>query len=173
MPNAISALRIICAITLLFLEPLSVLFLATYVVCGISDFLDGYIARRTKHVSQFGATLDSIADVIFFGVLLIIFIPLLKISLWMRIWIGAIIMIRISSLIIGAVKYRTLVFIHTYANKVTGMALFCFPFLYNYLGLPVTVMLLCGMAGISATEELIINIISKRPSRDRKSIFVR
>ncbi len=171
LPNIISGFRIFCSLVLLFLKPLSALFFIIYIICGASDFLDGYIARKTKHTSQLGATIDSIADTIFFSVLLILFLPLLRIPLWILIWIGVIIIIRVTSLITGMVKYRTFAFLHTYANKATGFAVFCFPFLYNWLGLTVTAILLCGMASLSALEELIINFISKKLSRDIKSIW--
>lgn len=173
LPNTISIIRIIGAVALLFQEPLSPWFFLTYTLCGISDFLDGYLARRAKLTSQFGATIDSIADAIFIGVVLIIFIPLLQIPLWILCWIGSIALVRIGSLVIGLIKYRTITFLHTYANKATGLALFCFPFLYNWLGLTVTASLLCSLASLSALEELMINILSQTLSRDIKSIFAK
>ncbi|WP_341442363.1 CDP-alcohol phosphatidyltransferase family protein [Oxobacter pfennigii] len=171
MPNAISVMRIVCSVILLFLKPMSSLFFILYILCGISDFLDGYIARKTNQTSKFGAVIDSTADLIFYAVLLMIFIPIIKMPLWVLIWIGAITIIRIGSLIIGFIRYQAIAFLHTYANKASGFALFCFPFLYNFLGLIITAGILCSMASISALEELMINITSKHLSRDVKSIF--
>lgn len=43
------------------------LFLGLFVLAGITDALDGYVARRTGTASRAGARLDSIADYAFFG----------------------------------------------------------------------------------------------------------
>ena len=43
------------------MKPLSTLFLTIYVLTGISDVLDGAIARKYTTTSELGAKLDSIA----------------------------------------------------------------------------------------------------------------
>lgn len=154
------------SVILLFVEPLSALFFVIYAGCGASDVLDGYIARRTNSTSPAGASLDSVADAIFIGAILCVFLPILHFQLWILCWIGGIAVIRLCSLITGWVKFHALAFIHTYANKATGLMLFCFPFLYNLLGLTVTASLLCGLASLSALEELAINLKSKVLSRN-------
>ena len=56
--NAITLSRILCAILIylyLYLE-------SNYVVASFSDFLDGYIARKTNSESVLGEILDPIAD---------------------------------------------------------------------------------------------------------------
>jgi len=133
IPNIITASRIVCSVFLLLIEPLSLWFFIIYLLCGISDIFDGYIARRTKSISQFGATLDSVADANFIGVLLIIFIPKFQWPLWIVIWVGTIALVRFISLAVGFVKYHTFAFLHTYANKLTGLLLFSFPFSYSAL----------------------------------------
>lgn len=47
----------------------------TYIICGITDMLDGFIARATHTTSQLGADLDSIADTIFVMVCLVEILP--------------------------------------------------------------------------------------------------
>lgn len=86
-------------------------------------------------------------------------------------WIGIIILMRLSSLLIGVIKYRALAFLHTYSNKMTGFLLFCFPFIHYMFDLNVTVCILCGVATLSAVEEILINIISDELSRNIKSII--
>ena len=74
---------------------------------------------------------------------------------WMLFWISAIALIRFISIIVGYIKFRTAAFIHTYANKITGIALFYFPFISYAFGLTVTVVILVlfgeffGFRGIS------------------------
>jgi cardiolipin synthase len=67
IPNSLSLLRFVCSP--LFLEALSskqryfaILIIA---IAGVSDFLDGYLARRFDATSKFGELLDPLSDKIF------------------------------------------------------------------------------------------------------------
>jgi len=86
--NIITIGRMAMAFSLLLIKPLSILFFVIYALCGISDILDGYIARKTSTSSKPGEILDSIADLIFISITLIIFIPLLTWNPWMLYWVG-------------------------------------------------------------------------------------
>ena len=52
--NYISVSRIIMAIILLVIETFSIAFYIIYIYCGISDMLDGLIARKSKNESKTG-----------------------------------------------------------------------------------------------------------------------
>ena len=58
LPNFITSLRILGTLTLLGLEPMSASFFLVYTITGVTDVLDGFIARLTGCVSDFGAQLD-------------------------------------------------------------------------------------------------------------------
>ena len=63
--NAITLSRILCAILIyliLFLESNYSLALFLFFVASFSDFLDGYLARKTDSISDLGEILDPIAD---------------------------------------------------------------------------------------------------------------
>lgn len=45
-----------------------------YIVAAITDWLDGYIARKYNQISAFGTFLDPISDKIFVGVLLVLLV---------------------------------------------------------------------------------------------------
>lgn len=67
IPNMITSVRLFSALILFFLTvadglSASALFLPLFVAAGISDMLDGYIARRFQWCTKFGANLDSISD---------------------------------------------------------------------------------------------------------------
>lgn len=169
--SAITIIRIICAVLMLFFVPFSPPFFVLYALCCVSDVLDGFVARKTNTESKLGETLDSISDFVFIAVMLTILIPLISWEGWMLWWIAAIALLRFSSLGIGFAKFHALTFLHTYSNKVTGIALSFFPVLYYSLGLSAIVIILCSIAGLSAIEELIIAIRARKLDRNTISMF--
>lgn len=54
-PNFITFLRIIGALWLCFIRPFTTAFYVVYTICGISDMLDGWVARMTGSAGEFGA----------------------------------------------------------------------------------------------------------------------
>lgn len=173
VPNAITICRAVLSLLLPIMPPLSVQFFFLYSLCGISDVVDGFIARRFCVVSVFGAALDSVADVIFFACVLWAVIPALPIAVWMICWIVGIAAIRITSLTIHFFRFHKAAFLHTYANKITGVTIFLSPFIYIALGINAAIILVCAIATISAIEELSISATSKELQRDIKGIFSR
>ena len=171
LPNLLTFLRILGAAALLFLVPLEQPFLAVYVFCGLSDILDGFLARRWNVSSPAGAFLDSIADFVLAAVLLYVFISYFSWPGWILIWIASIALIRLSGLIVCRIRFRQFAFLHTVSNKTTGIALLSFPFLLCQFGLNPTAILLCSLASISALEELMIQIVSPTLDRDISSIL--
>ena len=65
LPNILSSLRIVGTVVLLLSDVSSILFGVLYIVCGISDIADGWLARKLKCVTRTGALLDSVADICF------------------------------------------------------------------------------------------------------------
>ncbi|PKM62651.1 MAG: CDP-alcohol phosphatidyltransferase [Firmicutes bacterium HGW-Firmicutes-21] len=171
IPNILSVLRIIFSFILLFLKPFGGLFYAVYIFCGLSDMLDGYIARKTKSVSRFGSVLDSIGDMVFCAVMLYIFIPVITAYTFIIIWVIGIAVLRIISIATGYFKYRKITFLHTYLNKLTGFIIFCVPLLYKVIDINILFIIPCSIASISAIEELIIIVKLKEPDRDIKGFF--
>ena len=64
IPNVLSFSRIILSIVLFYLNPVRLPFILIYIICGITDMLDGFIARKINATSEFGAKLDSVADML-------------------------------------------------------------------------------------------------------------
>ena len=62
IPNILSAVRILLSFLLLALTKDTTLFLIVYLIIGISDVLDGWLARSLQVQSELGARLDSIGD---------------------------------------------------------------------------------------------------------------
>ena len=133
LPNAISALRFLGAVCLLFFGVESCAFWVIYFVCGLSDMADGYLARRLGCESKTGALLDSLADLAFVICCCFKLIPVLAFPKWLWIWGGVIVAIKVINQISALVMYKRCLFPHTVANKVTGVLLF--------VGVPLTVFL--------------------------------
>lgn len=172
MPNCISFSRIIFSLILLFVKPLSLAFYATYIICGFSDIMDGFIARKTGTTSRLGAKLDSMADMIMSGVLLVVLFPIVNPATEI-IWIISIGIIRLASMVVVLKKYKTFAVLHTYGNKITGIVLFIFPILLPYIHTTVLMYMICMVASVSAIEELIIQLTSSQLQLNRQSIFVK
>ena len=151
--NIITASRILFSALLLFLPVLGVGFYITYLLCGVTDMFDGTIARKTGTVSEFGARLDSVADIAFLGASLIKCLPIIVIPPWMWIWVGIIALIRIGGVLFGFVRTRKLVFLHTFLNKATGLILFLLPLTLSFLDIKYSGILACIVATAAVIQE--------------------
>ena len=80
MPNLITASRILFSVALLFFPVFSPAFYALYLTADITDMIDGSIARKTGKVSEFGARLDSVAEIVFVAACLVKLLPVIHIS---------------------------------------------------------------------------------------------
>ncbi|MEW9123471.1 MAG: CDP-alcohol phosphatidyltransferase family protein [Thermotaleaceae bacterium] len=162
--------RIFLSLILIFVEPLGAAFYAIYVICGLSDIMDGFIARKSGTASSFGGKLDSIADMVMVGVFFIVLYPIVNPPIKIVIWIISIATIRFISMLIVLKKYKTFAILHTYGNKATGMILFVFPILLPYMNGLVLMYTICVVAILSAIEELIIHVTSNQLQLNRKCI---
>ncbi|GAA0081641.1 MULTISPECIES: CDP-alcohol phosphatidyltransferase family protein [Clostridium] len=173
LPNCISFSRIIFSLTLIYTKPLSLAFYVIYIICGFSDIMDGFIARKTGTTSSLGAKIDSMADMIMVGVLLFLIYPIANLTNKIVIWIILIGIIRLASMFIAMKKYKTFGSVHTYGNKITGLVLFLFPILIPYINTTVPMYIICFVASISAIEELIIQLTSSQLELNKKSVLIK
>ncbi|ULQ60571.1 CDP-alcohol phosphatidyltransferase family protein [Brucepastera parasyntrophica] len=65
IPNILSISRIIMSVALFAVNGNTVLLLLLLSLIGLTDILDGYIARKYNAESPLGARLDSLGDFIF------------------------------------------------------------------------------------------------------------
>ena len=151
IPNIISALRILGAIGLLFINPASVAFWVIYGLCGISDMLDGYLARKLQAQTKTGAVLDSVADLCLVICCAIRLIPVMQIPTWLWIWAGIIAAIKLVNQVSALVVFKHFCFPHTMANKLTGLLLFLtLPTVFWSI---VPIALVAGVATFAAVQE--------------------
>ena len=151
--NYISISRIIMAIVLLLPKTFSKTFYIIYIYCGLSDILDGFLARKYKITSKFGAKIDSVADMLFVGVSLLKILPVIEISIGIYIWIIIIVLIKVFNIILGYIYYKQLTLLHTIGNKITGLVLFVIPLMMNFINIKILEILICSVATFSAIQE--------------------
>lgn len=173
IPNIITCIRIFGTLSLFFIKPLSVAFFVVYTISGVSDVLDGFIARTFHVESPLGTKLDSIADMFFYCVMLVKIFPVLFTILptWIWIVVGAIIFTRICSYTLAAVKYRKFASLHTYLNKLTGISIFIVPYFLKRSFAPAICFAVCVIASIATIEELAIHITAAKYNENTKTIF--
>ena len=104
MANAITIFRMAAGIVLLFCPVFSPAFYMFYIMAGLSDMLDGFVARKTNTAGRFGAKLDTMADYVFVIVCLIKLLPVIRIPIWLYVWIGIIAFIKVINIISGSVS---------------------------------------------------------------------
>ena len=153
MANAITGIRIVLSVALLFCPALSPVFLALYLTAGITDMIDGAVARRTGTVSAFGAKLDTVADVVFVAVCLLKLLPVLRVPVWLCIWIAVIAVIKLANIAAGYIRQKAFITVHSVINKVTGGLLFVFPLTLSRIDLKYSAAVVCAVATVAAVHE--------------------
>ena len=153
LANCITAIRILCSIALLFFPAFSTGFYVLYITAGISDMVDGWVARRTHTASELGAKLDTIADIVFVVICLVKLLPVLNITTWLWVWIGVIALIKIINIISGYIVQKRFVSVHSTMNKVTGLLLFVFPLTLSLIDLKYSAAVVCIFATFAAIQE--------------------
>lgn len=151
--NSITILRILCSVALLFCPVFSPAFYALYLTAGVSDMVDGWVARRTHTASELGAKLDTMADIVFVIVCLVKLLPMLDIPVWIYIWIGVIALIKIINIISGFVVQKRFVTVHSTMNKVSGLLLFILPLTISFVDLKYTGAVVCFFTTFAAIQE--------------------
>ena len=153
MANIITCIRIVLSAALLFCPALSPVFCVLYLAAGFSDMIDGAVARKTGAVSEFGARLDTIADIVFTAVCLIKLLPVLDVPAWLYTWIAVIAIIKLINIAMGYIRQKAFVAVHSVINKVTGGLLFLFPLTLAWIDLKFSAAVVCAVATIAAVYE--------------------
>lgn len=173
VPNILSIIRLICIIPLLLLTPLELPFMIVYVLAGLTDMVDGPVARKFNVSSQFGAALDGGADVLLVIVVLFRLIPIVEVSNWIVIWIVFAVAMKLSASVIGYIRHKQVIFLHTYIGKFFIFMLFLFPVFYIFIEADTILTALLILAMVVFAEDIFINATSKEVNLDDKGILFR
>ena len=172
IPNALSVLRMIVALGLPFLVDQVGLFAFLYGFAGFTDLLDGYLARKWKSQSLWGARLDSAADLILFSVIAYLVFRLYSDRLtWQQlVLLMTVIAVRGINMGLTYRKYRQVVFVHTWANKAAGLAVYALPILLLLVRSKYVLTIVAIVALTAALEELAISLFYLHADVNRRWI---
>ncbi len=153
MANIITVIRIALSVALLFCQAFSPAFFALYITAGITDIMDGTVARKTGTVSKLGSRLDTIADIVFTAVCLIKLLPVLDVPVWLYIWIAVIALIKVTNIAAGYIRQKEFVSVHSVINKAAGALLFVFPLTPAFTDLRCSAAVICIVTTAAAVHE--------------------
>ena len=169
IPNILTIFRIWASLLIVMVS--DKYFFPLYFFAGITDILDGRIARKMNWTSRFGTLLDSLADLLFFIVVVLKIILTIKLPTFLLWGTLVIVLIRCITYLIGYFRFHQFVSLHTYLNKLTGLLLFLCPIVL--LIIPITpfgiILLVCG--SLSVIEELLIVTTTERLDQNVPTIL--
>ena len=156
LANFITITRLIGTLALLPFVVEDKIFMIIYVYCGLSDVLDGFIARKLNIISDIGSKLDTASDLIFYSVMMFKIWHYLKMYLPNHVWvlIYVILLARLLSYLYVYLSRKTLSSPHTIINKVTGLLMFLLPFVVKSDYLVYYSYLILLLAYISEIDEI-------------------
>ena len=150
LANLVTGCRILCGIGLLFYQVFSPSFWVLYLLGGLTDMVDGTIARKLNSATGFGSKLDSAADLVFVVAACCKLLPVIHLPGWIWCWVVLIAGMRIRN--------RTLILEHTVWNKVTGFLLFLFPLTLSFLDVKYSACVVCTAATVAAVNSKAVKL---------------
>lgn len=154
LADIITVSRILFSLLLFILSPSTYAFSVLYILCGVSDVLDGFVARKLHTESETGARLDSIADLIFAFMYAVKILPHLSVPVYIWIWTAIIAVVKISGIFIKSKKKGRLFVQHSFLNKLTGVLLFVLPLTLRLIDIKYSAVLVCVIATFEVIEEI-------------------
>jgi phosphatidylglycerophosphate synthase len=174
LPNLLTGFRFVAAPGMLWLawQGYGIVFMVLLAIAFLTDLLDGLVARLTGQVSQFGATLDSWADVITYLTI--------AISCWW-LWPDVVrreliyVVLIVASCLLPAVagfsKFRRFTSYHTWGVKLAAASMGSTLYIL-FLGGPVwpfrVAAVICILAAI---EEIALTLLLSEPESNVRSVW--
>lgn len=160
--NVLTSMRIALSGILLLLEPLGTAFYCVYALAGLTDMLDGPLARKTGTESRIGEVLDSAADLVFAAVACVKLLPVYwaQIPAWLLISAAFVFYLKVKNAIACFAMHKKLITMHTLLNRAAGILLFAFPFACMVLPIPVYGEI-CAVAAFAATVDAFVRMVAK------------
>lgn len=174
LPNMLTGFRFVAAPGLLWLawNGYGVAFMSLLAVTFLTDLLDGMAARMTGQVSQFGATLDSWADVI-------IYLTIAVCCWWLwpdvvrreLLYVGMIVASCLLPAIAGFGKFGCFTSYHTWAVKLAAASMGLTLYILFFGGPAWPFRIAAVLCLLAALEEIVITFVLPKPESDVRSIW--
>lgn len=173
IPNIVTAVRLVCAVIMLihcFLGR-SDSFVILFVLSGLSDMLDGILARKYGWCTDFGATLDSVSDLALYISTLIFLCTFAGTDIIKcAVFVGLGLLLQLVHISVAVKRHGQFPAYHTLFSKIAayicfaGILAFWLTRIHEILIGLVLIWLACSFEG------LIITYILKQPMRDLMGI---
>lgn len=170
LANFITALRIPFSLMMLSFDVFSRGYYLFFSLAGITDVIDGTIARKLGIKSSFGARLDSISDLVFYITACAMMLPYLLSEMRRELWVMliAVLALRVLLYIFAFIKYRCYLSHHTYLNKATGVCIFftiyLIPVLKDKAEIAIAMTIAVGILAVA--EEIAIVAMTDKQEND-------
>lgn len=174
LPNLLTGFRFVAAPVLLWQawQGYGIAFMVLLAIAFVTDMLDGFTARLTGQVSQFGATLDSWADVITY-----LTIAISCWWLWPEIverelmYVGLIVASCLLPAGAGLIKFGRFTSYHTWGAKLAAAAMGSTLYIL-FLGGPVLPFRIAAvLCMLAAVEEIAITLLLSEPESNVRSAW--
>ena len=133
LANIISGSRIIAAACLYLFSEINWQFMVIYTFCGITDLIDGPIARKMNATSTVGTVLDTIGDIATYMALAKILIIQNYVPSWVVIWMVLTGLGDLAAGILSLIKCKKFFIVHSLFGKILGGSVFAFPFVLKLM----------------------------------------
>ena len=149
-------------------------FLVMFIIIGVTDKLDGTIARYLNQTSHLGAKLDTMADMVFYPLITIWlyrFAPEVVDGWWTLVYLLA--GLFFAKMILGKIKFGEIPVFHTIGGKTFAASLFFFmivAILSPYTAAKVFPVL-CVIGYVNQLEEMYIFMTREKVDENIRSAF--
>lgn len=175
LANFVTALRIPFSLMMVPFDIFSKGYFIFFTLAGITDVVDGTIARKLNIKSVFGSRLDSVSDFVFYIIACAKLSPFLFSNVDLKLWLylGLILVLRLFCYIFALIKYGCYLSHHTYLNKATSVGMFftiyTMPLIPSYIGM--TIGLTLTIALLAVIEEIFIVALSDKHESDVHTVL--
>ena len=181
LANILSAIRIVAGACLYLFSDITGGFIAIYIVCGVTDLLDGPIARKTGTTSSLGAVLDTIGDAVTYMAFVKILLQKHMIPRFIVLWmLIGVLGIHLIAGLVSLVRVKKFFIVHSLFGKIFGGSVFVMPFAMwiisktslDYMTtVHVLMAIIAGFASIAGIESLAIQFKETDPETEIKTIY--
>ncbi len=174
IPNMLSVSRgLFLPVLFIFVYmEMNVAFLIGYIILGLTDYFDGKIARKYNMTSEIGASIDTVADVLYYLSSGYFLFALYKSYLVPNIIPFIVLLaVAVSTFIYSGIKFKKVNLLHTYLQKISGVSVFSILVLSHFFDTTIFILIVIIVYIIAFLEELLIFIKYGEVDPNTTSIF--